>query len=113
MKPISSGYNGKKENGNVLSIGLYWARVKLFLWRRYAFTISSRILPPSDSDSMTRTAAAARLEPRVDEWPSHHETPSLLSFTNREDKEGAAAKDEGIPDNLSELLTRKFREFFP
>jgi hypothetical protein len=70
---------------------------------------------------MTRSAAA-RLEPRVDEWKgacgppegpsvnSHHEAPSLLSFTGREDK---AAGGREVPDNLSELLTRKFREFFP
>jgi hypothetical protein len=43
----------------------------------------------------------------VDEWgtahPSH-ETPSLLFFAKREER---AARE------LSELLTKKFREYFP
>lgn len=41
----------------------------------------------------------------VDEWGDHtHETPSLLFFARREER---AARE------LSELLTRKFREYFP
>jgi hypothetical protein len=58
---------------------------------------------------MTRAAPAARPEPQVNDWKrtlkSIHETPSLLSFTNKE--------EEDKPENLSELLTKKFREFFP
>jgi hypothetical protein len=53
---------------------------------------------------MTSAAPAARPEPHVDEWRARQETPSLLSFTNRE---------KPSPEEISELLTRKFREFFP
>jgi hypothetical protein len=59
---------------------------------------------------MTRAAPAASPEPQVNDWKrtlkSIHETPSLLSFTNKE-------KEKPNPENLSELLTKKFREFFP
>jgi len=64
----------------------------------------------NDSDSMTRVATAARTEPGVDEWKptqAGHETPSLLSFTRREESV------EETHGDISELLTRKFREFFP
>jgi hypothetical protein len=59
---------------------------------------------------MTRAATAARTEPGVDEWEpaqAGHETPSLLSFTTREESV------EETREDISELLTRKFREFFP
>jgi hypothetical protein len=95
--------------------------------------ISPRILPPKPytnqrlkpdmkiNDSMA--TSAARPEPKVDEWrpaAGSQETPSLLSF---KDREGSNAKNNSqecmrvtkSPDSedISELLTRKFREFFP
>ncbi len=70
--------------------------------------ISLRILPPQDSDTMTRSAAA-RPEPRVDEWKPNHETPSILSFTAMEERKASPEYQR----EHSELLSRKFREAFP
>ena len=54
---------------------------------------------------MTRADPAAT--PReVNDWKPTQETPSLLLFTGGR----LAVKTE---EELSELLTRKFREFFP
>ena len=55
-----------------------------------------------NSDSMTSAAPADTKEPHVDDWKARQETTSLLSFTRKEP-----------PPEISELLTRKFREFFP
>jgi len=59
-----------------------------------------------DSDTMIY-AAAARQD--VDEWKTPHETPSLLFFTRMEEKKNSPEYQK----ELSDLLTRKFREFFP
>jgi hypothetical protein len=58
------------------------------------------------NDSMTR--AAARPESPVDDWLPSHETPSLFFFAEQEERTERLAREE-----LSDLLTRKFREFFP
>ena len=56
---------------------------------------------------MSQATIAAGTEP-VNDWDSH-ETPSLLTFTNRVGTEPKKLTNE----ELSELLTRKFREIFP
>ena len=57
-----------------------------------------------DCDSMTRHAAAAKMEPPVDEWKTLHETPSLLFFTEKE--------EEAQEKILVDFLNKKFREVF-
>jgi len=56
---------------------------------------------------MNRVVAAAT-EP-VNDWKPNHETPTLLAFTGRIGTEPPRLS----PEELSELLTRKFREIFP
>jgi hypothetical protein len=45
----------------------------------------------------------------VNDWPPTQETPSLLFFTRMEERKQTPEYQR----ELSELLTRKFREFFP
>ncbi len=57
------------------------------------------------SDCMPNAVPAAKTKRVVNDC-SGHETPTLLSFTDNRDKHSDARETE-------ELLTRKFREFFP
>lgn len=52
---------------------------------------------------------AAQLEQDVDEWRPNHETPSLLFFAAAEERKASPE----FQRELSDRLTRKFREFFP
>jgi hypothetical protein len=56
---------------------------------------------------MNRVAVAAT-EP-VNDWKPNHETSTLLAYTGRVIIEPPRLS----PEQLSELLTRKFREIFP
>ncbi len=90
--------------------------------------MSPRILPPEDSDEMNAAAASPQgvmatmpvMGPRgkgVNDWMAHsredtertHETPSLLHFAMMEERRQSPEYQR----ELSDLLTRKFREYFP
>ena len=53
---------------------------------------------------MTSAAPASRTESSVNEWKARQETPSILFFTDRK---------KPSQGEISDMLTRKFREFFP
>ena len=61
-----------------------------------------------NSDPMLQTATTNQ---DAHEWPDHpgHEASTLLFFTRMEERKASPEYQR----ELSELLTRRFREFFP
>lgn len=62
----------------------------------------------SSCDYMTNAVPVAKPEPEINDWSPSHETPTLHSFA-----QGGPLSPESQEKELSEMLTRKFREFFP